>query len=103
MYFNREFIKSVVSEVVFQGVEFPTEVFFNIDSRTLQKGALFVALKGVRVDGHDFVMHAIERGASGLIINQSQQDCLQKIKTQTRQRLAIALVPDTQSALKALA
>lgn len=33
------------------------------DSRTLQKGCLFVALKGERFDGHDFVENAIQAGA----------------------------------------
>ena len=36
----------------------------SIDSRTLTAGALFVALKGERVDGHDFAAAAAARGAS---------------------------------------
>jgi UDP-N-acetylmuramoyl-tripeptide--D-alanyl-D-alanine ligase len=35
-----------------------------IDSRTTIPGCLFVALKGERVDGHSFVGHAFEQGAS---------------------------------------
>ena len=38
------------------------------DSRTLQAGDLFVALRGPRFDGHAFVSAALERGAVGAIV-----------------------------------
>jgi UDP-N-acetylmuramoyl-tripeptide--D-alanyl-D-alanine ligase len=38
------------------------------DSRTLAAGDLFVALRGPRFDGHDFVEQALERGAAGAIV-----------------------------------
>jgi UDP-N-acetylmuramoyl-tripeptide--D-alanyl-D-alanine ligase len=38
------------------------------DTRTLQSGALFVALKGVRHDGHDHVAEAAGRGAVGVVV-----------------------------------
>jgi len=41
----------------------------SIDSRTLEPGDLFVAVKGERFDGHDFVTAAIERGACGLLVS----------------------------------
>jgi len=34
-----------------------------IDSRALKPGALFVAIRGERLDGHDFVREAFQRGA----------------------------------------
>jgi UDP-N-acetylmuramoyl-tripeptide--D-alanyl-D-alanine ligase len=40
----------------------------SIDSRSLQPGALFVALGGERNDGHDFARAAAERGACGLLV-----------------------------------
>ena len=39
-----------------------------IDSRLVSPGALFVALKGEREDGHDFVADAFERGAIAAIV-----------------------------------
>ena len=39
-----------------------------IDSRQAAPGDLFVALPGERNDGHDFAAAAIERGASGLLL-----------------------------------
>jgi UDP-N-acetylmuramoyl-tripeptide--D-alanyl-D-alanine ligase len=38
------------------------------DSRTLERGALFVALRGDRFDGHDYVAAARERGASAAMV-----------------------------------
>ena len=39
------------------------------DSRTIEAGALFVALRGERFDGHDHVAQAIERGAAGVLVS----------------------------------
>jgi UDP-N-acetylmuramoyl-tripeptide--D-alanyl-D-alanine ligase len=40
-----------------------------IDSRAVQKGDLFVAIKGERFDGHSFVKDALSRGASAAIVS----------------------------------
>lgn len=40
----------------------------NIDSRSVGKGDLFVALKGTKVDGHAFVGSALERGAAAVLV-----------------------------------
>jgi len=40
----------------------------SIDSRTLEPGALFVAIRGPRFDGHDFVTAAAERGAKTAVV-----------------------------------
>ncbi len=42
-----------------------------IDSRTVEEGAIFVALKGERFDGHDFLEEAVRRGARCLIVERS--------------------------------
>ena len=41
---------------------------YSIDSRTLNPGDLFMALKGDRFDGHDYVPQALERGAVAAIV-----------------------------------
>ena len=41
-----------------------------IDSREAQPGALFVALRGERTDGHRYVDDAVSRGATGLLVSQ---------------------------------
>jgi len=40
----------------------------SIDSRTIREGELFVAIKGDRFDGHDFVPGVMQRGAWGALV-----------------------------------
>jgi UDP-N-acetylmuramoyl-L-alanyl-D-glutamate--2,6-diaminopimelate ligase len=37
------------------------------DSRTVEPGDLFVALRGVAVDGHRFIQDALDKGAAGIV------------------------------------
>jgi UDP-N-acetylmuramoyl-tripeptide--D-alanyl-D-alanine ligase len=48
----------------------PNVAFYRVttDSRSLQAGDLFVAIKGERFDGHDFVVQAFERGAAAAVV-----------------------------------
>ena len=39
-----------------------------IDSRKIERGDTFVAIKGNTVDGHDYIDKAIELGASKIVI-----------------------------------
>ena len=41
------------------------------DSRRVGEGDLFVALRGDRFDGHDFVEQAIEAGARGVLVDRN--------------------------------
>jgi UDP-N-acetylmuramoyl-tripeptide--D-alanyl-D-alanine ligase len=45
---------------------------YSIDSRTLQPGDLFFAVRGERLDGHDFVEAALAKGAIGAVIGNHQ-------------------------------
>jgi UDP-N-acetylmuramoyl-tripeptide--D-alanyl-D-alanine ligase len=49
----------------------PDQVVGNIvtDSRSLQAGDFFIALRGARFDGHEFVAEAFKRGAMGAIVD----------------------------------
>ena len=38
-----------------------------VDSRSVREGDLFVAIRGARVDGHDFAVQAAGRGARALL------------------------------------
>ncbi|HEY7499950.1 MAG TPA: UDP-N-acetylmuramoyl-tripeptide--D-alanyl-D-alanine ligase [Vicinamibacterales bacterium] len=42
-----------------------------IDSRTVQAGDFFVAIKGERFDGHAFVADAMARGAAGALVHEA--------------------------------
>ncbi len=41
----------------------------SINDKTIKKGDLFVALKGHRFDGHDFIKSALNKGAAGIIVS----------------------------------
>jgi UDP-N-acetylmuramoyl-tripeptide--D-alanyl-D-alanine ligase len=45
---------------------------YSIDSRTVNPGELFFAVKGERLDGHDFVDAALERGAVAAVVRKDQ-------------------------------
>ncbi|HUS06471.1 MAG TPA: UDP-N-acetylmuramoyl-tripeptide--D-alanyl-D-alanine ligase [Bryobacteraceae bacterium] len=42
---------------------------YSVDSRTVQSGDLFFALRGEHFDGHDFLSAAFSRGAAGAVID----------------------------------
>ncbi|MFK5985013.1 MAG: UDP-N-acetylmuramoyl-tripeptide--D-alanyl-D-alanine ligase [Pseudomonadota bacterium] len=46
----------------------------SIDSRSLTKGDLYIAISGDRFDGHDFIAEAMAKGAIGCVVEQSQKD-----------------------------
>jgi UDP-N-acetylmuramoyl-tripeptide--D-alanyl-D-alanine ligase len=68
------------------------------DSRTLKAGELFVALKGGRFDGHDFVAQAFDRGAAAAIVAADRAAAYEG-----RVAGSILTVPDPLAALGALA
>ena len=65
----------------------------SIDTRTLQPGELFVALKDVR-DGHDFVAAALEKGAAAALVS--------RIPEGVSETAPMLIVPDVLAALEAL-
>jgi len=69
-----------------------------IDSRTVAPGELYVALRGERSDGHDFLGQAIERGALAVVVERGREPALPA----GAEALAIA-VEDTRRALSPLA
>jgi len=60
-----------------------------IDSRKAKPGDLFICLKGARVDGHDYVYKAAEKGVRALLIERDIPTDLPRV-----------LVPDTLKALQ---
>lgn len=66
----------------------------SIDSRTLEKGDLFVALKGPNRDAHEFVAGALRNGAAAAIVSERPAD--------VPANAPLLLVRDTQSALERL-
>ena len=68
------------------------------DTRALAPNALFVALKGDRFDGHDFLALAAEKGAAAALVQDSGIG-----NRESGGRLSLLVVKDTRLALGALA
>jgi UDP-N-acetylmuramoyl-tripeptide--D-alanyl-D-alanine ligase len=69
---------------------------YSIDSRSVQDGELFFAVKGERMDGHDFVEKALEKGAVAAVVRKDQ---LPRYAVKSR----LLAVSDTLVALQTLA
>ena len=72
------------------------------DSRTIPAGALFIALRGDRFDGHDFLAAAIERGAGGVLIANDAASTFRD-SPKVSATSSVLAVPDTLVALQSLA
>ncbi len=72
---------------------------YSIDSRTVAHGDLFFAVRGERLDGHDFVAAAVERGAVAAVVSRA------RVASLPDAALAVPLLiaEDTLQALQGLA
>jgi UDP-N-acetylmuramoyl-L-alanyl-D-glutamate--2,6-diaminopimelate ligase len=71
------------------------------DSRRVVGGGCFVAVRGLRVDGHRFIPQAVARGARAIVAE--PPDPLPESPGGPREEVGRILVPDTRSALPRLA
>jgi UDP-N-acetylmuramoyl-tripeptide--D-alanyl-D-alanine ligase len=88
-----------IADFVSAGGEFPREQTvsgYSIDSRSVGPGQLFFAVKGERLDGHDFVGEALEKGAVAATV---RKDRLGQYADKKR----LLAVDDTLVALQTLA
>jgi UDP-N-acetylmuramoyl-L-alanyl-D-glutamate--2,6-diaminopimelate ligase len=89
-------IKEILRELAYREVINPADPDITAvthDSRQVIPGALFVAVKGRRFDGHDFVADAVGRGAAAVIAEAATevaQDVPQIIVDDSRRALAAA-------------
>jgi len=63
------------------------------DSRRVRPGALFVAVPGVRADGHDYLQQAVAAGAAALLVQADRRSAWQSLA------LPRLVVRDTRAAL----
>ncbi|MGE3537496.1 MAG: UDP-N-acetylmuramoyl-tripeptide--D-alanyl-D-alanine ligase [Candidatus Tectimicrobiota bacterium] len=72
------------------------------DTRTLQPGDLFIALRGEQMDGHQFVSTALQRGAAAVLVSDAQAlPAVSRLPAATPP--GVILVHDTLQAFQALA
>src|SRR5262245_19359070 len=68
---------------------------YSIDTRTLNPGDLFFAIKGPRFDGHAFLQQAVDKGAVGVIVESGS--------IEPSPAFGVVRVPSTVAALQTLA
>ena len=49
------------------------------DSREMEKGGLFFAIKGNKFNGEDFVAEAIDKGCSAVVVEREMKVCVPQI------------------------
>lgn len=91
-------LKELLYKVSLEAVKGSTDVAVNkieFDSRKLQSGDVFVAIRGTVSNGHDFIEKAIALGATAIVCEQ--------FPTDIRQDITYIQVKDTNAALAQLA
>lgn len=75
----------------------------SIDSRTIRSGELFIAIKGERFDGHQFIYDALGGGANGVLVSVSAHRIPKTVEEEglLREKILIG-VTDTLAALQEL-
>jgi len=85
---------SITGATLLQGERKGRIAGISTDSRILRPGELFIALRGERYDGHDFLLEALGKGAAAALVSRSPEE---------RVKGCILLVKDTLAALGNLA
>ncbi len=92
-----EDIFNLPSAEIYNPDDYRNTTSISIDSRNIKKDSLFVAIKGEKFDGHNFVKDAINKGASAILIEKSKLGMYDDVD------VPIITVDDTIKALSDLA
>lgn len=95
----KEIIKVTKGELINGNIDFICKNFSK-DTRTIQKGDTYIAIKGEKFDGNLFWKQALEKGADCVIVSDIQW---KKEDKETYQNKTILKVKDTLEALYEIA
>jgi len=93
IYLNIEDIFNIPTAVIYNPDMFKSIYHISIDSRDIKKNTLFIALKGERFDGHDFIDDVVKKGTCAVIINEKYFKKLSELE------VPVITVKDTIKAL----
>ena len=69
MKITLEDIFNIPTAVIYYPDRYKSVSSVSIDTRTLKKNSIYVAIKGANFDGHDFVNEAIKKGAKAIVVS----------------------------------
>ncbi len=98
--FTQQEILKVINGTLLMGSGSGAYSSISIDSRTIKRGELFIAIKGKNFDGHDFVVQALMKGAGGAII--SDKGLMERRFFHTKGSSNIHTIIEVKDTLKAL-
>ncbi|MBN2571496.1 MAG: UDP-N-acetylmuramoyl-tripeptide--D-alanyl-D-alanine ligase [Ignavibacteriales bacterium] len=93
MRLNLNDIFNIPTATIYNPDNFRTVSSVSIDTRTIKKNSLYVAIKGAKHDGHRFIKDAIKKGANAVVINKNTLSKFDNIK------IPIITVKNTTKAL----
>ncbi len=88
---------NIPGSVIFNPDSFRAVSSIEIDSRKVKRGSLFVAIKGEKFDGHNFVLDAHKKGAAAVVIDS------RKLKKFSFLDIPVIAVDDTVKAYGSIA
>lgn len=97
IHLNIEDIFNIPTAVIYNPDKFKSIYQVSINSRNIKKNSLFIAIKGERFDGHDFINEVVKRGAAAIVINEK------KFKKINDLEIPVITVKDTTLALGEIA
>ncbi len=95
--FTIEDLFNLSGAVIYNPDEYKAVSRVSIDTRKIKKGDIFIAIKGKKFDGHNFVRDAVKKGAGAVIISKRKLSEFDDID------IPIVTVPNTIKALGELA
>jgi len=90
---NIEDIFNLPTAVIYNPDKFKSIYHVSIDSRNIKKNTLFIAIKGERYDGHNFIAEVVKKGAAAVIVNEKSYKKLSEVE------IPVITVKDTTIAL----
>ena len=70
--FNIEDLFNLSESVIYNPDEYKAASKVSIDSRDVSKSTIFVAIKGEKFDGHNFVSEVVQKGVSAIVIDKKE-------------------------------
>jgi len=70
IHLNIEDIFNIPTAVIYNPDMFKSIYNVSIDSRNIKKNTLFIAIKGERFDGHDFIDQVVKNGVAAIVIKE---------------------------------